>query len=284
MKRKIMTMIFVLSVGCLFSTNALADEKLMLFCGAGLKPPFEELTQIFTRTSGIEITANYASVGALYSQVLLSKQGDLFVVPSPDLMTNAITKGVTHPDSVRNLGYVVPAIHVQKGNPKNIKNLRDLVHPGIRLALGNPETVFIGTLAVEIIEKGLSPEEKTLLRRNLVTYSEDFPRLSSLLLLQQVDAIIGFHYLGELYPDKVETLKLKPEETHRIGAGQIAVLSYSKNVPSAVKFIDFLLSEEGKKIFKKYHYFGTPEEAFAWIGGQKSIGGAYTVPQGWIIK
>jgi len=279
-----MTLILVLSVGLLLLTNASGDEKLVLFCGAHLKPPFEELTQIFTRTSGIEINASYASVGALYSQVFLSKQGDLFVVPSPDLMTNAIAKGVIHPDSVRNLGYVVPAINVQKGNPKNIKSLKDLARPGIRIALGNPETVFIGTLAVEIIEKGLSAEGKTVLRKNLVTYSEDFPRLSSLLLFQQVDAIIGFHYLGKLYPDKVETVKLKPEEIHRIGAGQIAVLSYSKNVPLALKFIDFLLSEEGRNVFKRYHYFGSPEEAFAWLGGQKPIGGAYIVPEIWITQ
>jgi len=279
-----MAMIFVLSAGFLLSTHAATHEQLMLFCGAHLKPPFEEASQIFAKIRDIEINANYASVGALYSQVFLSKQGDLFVVPSPDLMTNAIAKGVIQPDSVRDLCYVVPAINVQKGNPKNIKSLKDLARPGIRIALGNPETVFIGTLAVEIIEKGLSVEEKTFLRKNLVTYSEDFPRLSSLLLLQQVDAIIGFHYLGELYPDKVETVKLKSDEIHRIGAGHIAVLSYSKNVTFAFKFINFLVSEEGRNVLKRYHYFGTPEEAFAWVGGQKPIGGAYTVPQGWITK
>ena len=199
-------------------------------------------------------------------------------------MENAIAKGLIRPDSVKNFGYVAPAINVQKGNPKNIKGLKDLTRPGIRIALGNPETVFIGMLAVEILEKGLLPEERSLLRKNLVTYSEDFPKLSSLLLLKQVDAIIGFHYLGEWYPDKVETVKLKAEEIHRIGAGQIAVLSYSKNTPSALKFIDFLMSGDGKNILRKYHYFAAVEEAFAWVGEQKPVGGLYAIPPGWIGK
>lgn len=284
MKLRIVEVILVLSVICVLSTNALADEKLMLFCDAVFRQPFEDVAQIFMKTSGIKLHANYTSTDALYSQIiLLGRQWDLFAVPSPGQMKNAIAEGLIHPDSVKNFGYVAPAINVQKGNPKNIKGLRDLARPGIRIALGNPETV-IGMLVEEIIEKGLSPEERSLLRRNLVTYLDDFPNRSSRLLLKQVDVLIGPHYLGEWYPDKVETVKLRAEEIYRIGAGQIAVLAHSGNAPSALKFIDFLLSGDGKNIFRKYHYFGTAEEAFAWVGGQKPVGGEYVIHRGWISK
>jgi molybdate transport system substrate-binding protein len=45
-----------------------------------------------------------------------------------------------------------------------------------------------------------------------------------------------------------------------------------------------MLSAEGRAIFKKYHYFMTPEEAGAWIGTKKPVGGEYLLPAEWIRK
>jgi len=276
--------VLVLLFIAMSSTGAIADEKLMLFCGAHFKQPMDEITGLFREKIGIEINSNYASVGTLFSQIMLGKQGDMLILPSNDLMEKAKEKGLILPDSIKGLGYSVPAINIQQGNPKNIRTLKDLARPGIRVALGNPETVFIGTLGVEIVEKTLSSEEKNLFRKNVVAYAEDFPKLSSMLMLKQVDAIIGFHYLGLWYPDKVETVKFKPEEIQRISAGQASIISYSKNIPSARRFIDFLMTGECQAVFKKDNYFATPEEAFSWIGAKKPIGGEYTVPQDWIKR
>ena len=79
----IVEIILIVAAICGLSTCAMAGENLMLFCGAGFKQPIEEVVQMFMKTSGIELHANYASIGALYSQILLSRQGDLFIVPSP---------------------------------------------------------------------------------------------------------------------------------------------------------------------------------------------------------
>jgi molybdate transport system substrate-binding protein len=53
--------------------------------------------------------------------------------------------------------------------------------------------------------------------------------------------------------------------------------SSSKNRDLAQRFIDFILSEEGRAIFQKYHYLMTPDEAFAYIGEKKPVGGEYAV-------
>ena len=50
--------------------------------------------------------------------------------------------------------YLVPSINVRAGNPKGIQGLRDLLKPGIRVAIANPENVCVGTYAVEIVEVG----------------------------------------------------------------------------------------------------------------------------------
>jgi molybdate transport system substrate-binding protein len=45
-----------------------------------------------------------------------------------------------------------------------------------------------------------------------------------------------------------------------------------------------MLSPESQAVFKKYHYFATPQEAAVWLGASKSVGGEYIVPEGWIQK
>lgn len=282
MQKKISLLVLfsLLSVFFLTSHGA-CKEPLLIFCGAAFKRPMEEIVTLYRQKTGAEVNVNYGGGGSLFSQILLSRQGDVFVVPSPDIMERAKTKGVIVSDSIKDIAYVAPCINVQNGNPKNIQGLKDLAKPGIRVGLANPEIVYIGAIAVEIIEKNLSPEEKKAIRNNIVTYVEDFNKLATLVVLKQVDAIIGFHFLGGWYPDKVDTVKLKPNKVARIGAGQAAVISYTGNRKGANEFIRFLSSEEAKAIFRKNHYFSSPDDAFRWVGAKKPIGGEFTAIEGW---
>ena len=50
----------------------------------------------------------------------VAKRGDIFAPGSPDYMEGAIKDGVIDPKSVRIVAYMVPAIVVLKGNPKNM--------------------------------------------------------------------------------------------------------------------------------------------------------------------
>ena len=43
--------------------------------------------------------------------------------------------------------------------------LKDLTKEGVRVAIANPEMVCVGTYAVEIIEKNLTPEEKAKVQK-----------------------------------------------------------------------------------------------------------------------
>jgi spermidine synthase len=84
--------------------------------------------------------------------------------------------------------------------------------------------------------------------------------------------------------ERIETIPLKRYEIVRVGYIPIAVSKFTANRKLAQKFIDFVLSEEGKKIFKKYHYFMSPDEAYEWIGQKKPVGGEYEVPKNWLKR
>jgi len=277
------SLVLVFMLSCL-PVQAYAGEKLMLFCGAALKRPMDEIVMVFEKTTDIKVDVVYGAVGTLLAQMEFIKRGDIFVSPSEDMMAKAKKKGLVVNKTLKNIVYFVPCINVQKGNPKNIKGLKDLTREGIKIAIANPEFVYIVMLATEIIDKNLNDREKADFKNNLITHAEDFNKLAMFVALKQIDAIIGFHFLEGWYPDKIENVKLDAKQLSRIGAAQAGIVNFSKSNAVAQKFLDFLHSEKTRSIFKKYHYFSSPEEAFQWLGGRKIIGGEYPVANDWIHK
>jgi molybdate transport system substrate-binding protein len=267
-----------------FLVQSSHSEELTVFAGAASKPPTEEAAKVFEKKTGVKVNVNYGGSGFMLSQMILSKSGDIYFPGSSDFMELAKKKGLVFPETERYVVYLVPAINVQKGNPKRIKSLKDLTRPGVRVAIANPEGVCIGLYAIEIIEINVTPADKAAFKANLVNYTESCEKTATAVSLKAVDAVIGWSVFQHWSPDRIETIPLKKEEVVRIGYIPIAVSKFTRNRILAQKFIDFVLSDEGRALFKKYHYFMSPEEASQYIGGPKPIGGEYAVPKDWIVK
>lgn len=261
-----------------------AEERLMVFAGAASKPPTEEAAKAFEKKTGVKVDVVFGGSGYVLSQMILVKKGDIYFPGSSDYMELAKKKGVVFPETEKYVVYLVNAINVQKGNPKNIKTLKDLTQPGIRVAIANPEGVCVGAYAVEIIEKNFSPEEKAQFKKNLINYTESCEKTATAISLKAADAVIGWRVFHYWDPERIETIPLKKSEISRIGYIPVAIAKFTQNRELAQKFIDYLLSEEGKAIYRKYNYFMTPDEAVVWIGGKKPVGGEYVVPKEWLKK
>lgn len=95
--------------------------------------------------------------------------------------------------------------------------------------------------------------------------------------------MIGWSVFEHWDPATVETVPLKSDEVIRVGYIPIAISRFTKNRELAQRFIDFMTSEDALSIFKKYKYFTSSEEAFAWIG-QRPVGGEYHVPDEWVKR
>lgn len=264
--------------------TAYAGQRLMVFAGAASKPPTEEAVKAFEKKMGVKVDVVFGGSGYVLSQMILSKQGDIYFPGSSDYMEIAKKKSVVFPETEKYIVYLVPAINVQKGNPKNIKTLKDLTKPGLKVAIANPEGVCVGAYAVEIIEKNFTVQEKAQFKRNLINYTESCEKTATAISLKTADAVIGWRVFQHWDPERIETIPLKKSEIPRIGYIPIAIAKYTQNRALAQRFIDFLLSEEGKAIYRKYNYFMTPDEAFAWIGEKKPVGGEYVVPADWLKR
>ena len=268
----------------LFLLSQASAEELLIFAGAASKPATEEAAKIYEKKTGTRVNITFGGSGFVLSQMELAKQGDIYFPGSSDFMEVAKQKNLVFPETEKNVVYVVPALNVQKGNPKGIKTLADLTKPGLRVAIANPEGVCLGLYAVEIIEKNLSTDAKANLKKNIVNYTESCEKTATAISLKAVDVVIGWGVFQHWDPERIETIPLNKKEIVRVGYIPIAISKFTAKKASAQAIIDFILSDEGKAIFRKYHYFMSPEEAFAWIGEKKPIGGNYSIPTEWTRK
>jgi molybdate transport system substrate-binding protein len=260
-----------------------ATESLLFMAGAAAAPVVEELAKAFESKTGIKVEISVGGSGMLLSQIKLAKKGDVYFPGSIDFIDQAKREGQIDETTITPVVYLVPAINVQRGNPHNVKCLKDLCRPGLKVAFANPESVCLGVFATELVEQFFSPEEKAAVRKNLVTYTESCEKTATAISLKSVDAVIGWSVFENWNPELIETVKLSPEEVIRISYLAVAVTKYAKNPETAKKFIEFMQSEEGLSFFKRYKYFTTANEALEYLGAEKPVGGKpFAVPTDWM--
>jgi len=275
---------------CLFILNIFIfscvnnDEKILIFAGSVSKPAIEEFVKMFENETGIKTEVVFGGSGFILSQMIMSNKGDIYFPGSSDYMEIAKQKDVVFAETERIICYLVPAINVKKGNPKHIKYLKDLLKKDVKIAIANPEGVCVGIYAIEIIEDNFTTNEKDEFKSHLLNYTGSCSKTASAITLETVDAVIGWRVFEHWDNSNIETIALNKSEIVRIGYIPIAVSKFTKRKENSEKFIDLITSTKGKEIFKKYGYFTKEQEAFDFIGEEKTIGGNYKVPKNWIIK
>ena len=253
------------------------EKSITAFCGSASKPAMEEAAQAFEEETGIKVYLNFSGSGTMLSQLKISGEGDLYIPGSPDYMMKAERDGIVYVDSVEILAYLVPAILVQEGNPKNIQSLSDLAQPGIEVGIGDPETVCVGLYAIEVLEyNGLIDDIRQA--GTIVTHAESCSKTASLVALKAVDAILGWRVFSYWNPDSIDVVFLKPEQIPRLAYVPGAISTFTKDRESAQRFLDFLTSPKGQQIFNNWGYIATEDEARQFTTDAE-IGGEYELPE-----
>ncbi len=256
------------------TTTSLAGKEISAFAGSASKPALDEAAKAFEQQTGAKVYLTYGGSGTVLSQMELAKTGDLYIPGSPDYLVKAEKDGVTDPTTTKIVAYLIPAINVQPGNPKNIQSLVNLANPGIRVGIGNPNTVCVGLYAIEILDNNhLLPE----VYKNIVTQASSCDATATLISLRSADAVMGWSVFHSWDPKNIDTIYLKPEQITRLAYIPAAVSTLTKKKEAAGAFIDFLISPEGQDIFRKWGYDVTEAEARKYAPNAK-IGGEYPLP------
>ncbi len=267
--------IVLFPAGCLWRRGGVRTE-LECFVGSASKPAVEELAAEFEKKEGVRVLLHFGGSGKVLSQMRIARRGDVYLPGSSDFMEKAKAGGDVKPETERIVAYLLPAMVVRKGNPKNIRRLEDLARPGVRVGLARPRSVCVGLYAVEILMKaGLY--DKVL--PNVVAYAESCSRTARLVAMGDVDVIMGWRVFEKWTPDRVEAVMIEPSRIPRIGYIPAAVSSYSRHPALASRFVSFLVSKRGREVFRKWGYISTLEEARRYTLPDTPVGGAWKLPE-----
>lgn len=258
--RRVVCAVIIITVVFFIGCDSKEDKKskpkeLLLYCGAGIRPPADELVEVFEREYGIKIALDYAGSEVLLSKIKLVHQGDLYMPGDKHYIEQA-----AQADMIlfrKSVCYWVPTILVQKGNPKEIHSLEDLLKPGIKLGLGDSDVCAIGRTSKQILEKNDISWEK--IQKNLVFQSLTVNELGMQIQAKALDAVIVWDAMARYYSDQGDEISI-PVESNVISTVDIGVLKFSNHQELAKKFMDFVASEAGQQIFQKHNYSTkTPE-------------------------
>jgi molybdate transport system substrate-binding protein len=232
-----------------------ANVSLRLYCGAGLRPPVDEIAMAFQQKHGIKIECDYAGSEVLLSKLKHSKEGDLYMPGDAHYVDQAAAEGMVVVRTA--VASQEPVILVKKGNPKGLKSLHDFARPGLNLALGDGKACAIGKSTLALLKKnGLDLQA---VEKNKVYNGMTVSELALQVKLGQADASVVWDATAKLFADQTDTIQI-PAAQNIISIVPVATLSFSQHADSALKFLEFVRSEESRRIFERHGYSAAPQQ------------------------
>lgn len=234
------------------------DKSLIVYCGAGLREPMEEIAKIYEEKEGVVIKYTFGGSAQLLSQMELLGSGDVYMPGARAYIDSAAKKGFIE-NSVgdsNDVVYHILLIATQKGNPKNIHSLKDLTKEGVNVGIGEPEGNAVGQASKSVLTKNNLWED---MQDNIVVKSGTVNELLVYLKMEQVDAVLIWSELPS--PELFDIVNIPLEEGF-VKVVPIGKLTFSEKPDEAQKFVDYVSSDEGKEIFLKYNFETYPNPKY----------------------
>jgi len=259
----------IISAGCISSApgtevtpvptqvmaTATSQSSILVFAGAGLKAPLDEIGAAFTKKYDIAVQYNYGGAGTLVSQMNLTRKGDVFMPGSTTEFKTARDQGLVNTSQL--IAYHVPVIVVKKGNPKNITSLKDFAEPGLKIALGDVNATAIGKAGAQMFQK---LNITAAVEKNVITRTPTINELTVIMNTGQADAALLT--LDQVNPDTMDVIPI-PVSENVVLITPIGVTTYSQNPEAASQYVAFVASDEGKAFFAKYGFPIYPDPVYA---------------------
>jgi len=231
--------------------------ELLVYCGAGMREPMDEIASVFTERTGIPINFVFGGSNTLLTQMELTGMGDVYMPGATAYFEAARGKGLVREE--HRIVYHVPVIAVPKGNPANITSLADMTKPGVRVALGENPGTAIGQLTDNLLKKNNILDD---VEKNLVTRSGTVNELLVYISMEQAD--VGIIWEDLYVPEKMDMIYI-PNAENLVKIVPIGVLVSSEHPDEAEQFTAFVISDEGKEIFIRHGFITYPSEIYAEI-------------------
>lgn len=235
----------------LIAVNSYAGD-LMIFSGAGLMKPMEEMRTNFEKEHGISADVHYGGSGEIFGMLGAGQPCDVLIPGDEKYTMDAMNNGWVIKETIKKMVLHIPVLAVPKGNPAGVKSFVDLSREGVKVALGDPKGPAIGRLAKNILEKNKLWDS---VQPNIEVYAPTVNQLLIYVALNQVDAAIVWEDLVTWAEGKgkIEVIRV-PDEQNSIKTIPTSVCTKAQNMDLAKKFNDYISSKEGLEIWKKWGF------------------------------
>lgn len=223
-------------------TADLSDETLMIYCGAGMQEPFQEIADAFNEQTGCQMEVTYANAAQIQTQISTSQEGDFFIAGSKEEVTPIDDYVAASKDLVKH----IPVLAVAERNPKSIAGIEDLANENIVTVIGDPESTPIGKIA----QKAFSDFDISD-KINLGATTTTAPQLATVISLGEADAAIVWKENCNV--DGVEICQTTDLDNY-VKVIPAARLNFNTESPAADEFLKFLASDTAADIWKTYGY------------------------------
>lgn len=225
---------------------------------AAFKKQYPQYQRIFAETLPPGILAKQTEGGSLtVGNMRITLQPDVYTAGKSriDQMNDYFSDTVVY-------AYNKLAIMVKAGNPKNIKSLKDLARSDVRVSMPNPEWEGIGKRIEEAYVKAGGDELKNTIMvtkvKDSTTYLTQIHHRQSpmRILYHQSDAAPVWYseaFYQQMVKHPVETVNIPANEN--IKATYMAgLMKKAPHAQAAKDFMNFLISDIAKDIYKKYGF------------------------------
>jgi molybdate transport system substrate-binding protein len=228
-----------------------SKPDLLLFSGAGIRLAASSLVEEFSKENSVQISIDYDGSGRLLGKISSIQKGDLFMPGSRLYVDIAAEKGLLIKDSIKTVAYFIPVVLVQKGNPKNIRSVKDFTREGIKIGIGDERSAAVGKKAQKIFKiNNIDPEEVS---RNVVYKSGTVDELGIAIQMKNVDAVIIWDVNAKYFSEYGDIIPI-PVEKNSVSEIPIGILKASKYKKEAKEFIDFITSPDGRELLAKKNF------------------------------
>ena len=258
MNKPVFVAIFAALVLSMSAGFAQSPDELTVFTAASLTGAFGEIGEMYENETGIHVAFNFDGSQALRTQLENGAYADLFASANMKQMNAVRESGLVNNSSVAIFTRNKLSLIVPKDNPANIRNMTDLARPGVKIVMGTKD-VPVGDYALQIIarlgnDSAYGPDYERDVLANVISQETNVNYVVTKVALGEADA--GFAYISDITQDmtsKIDKIVI-PDEYNIIAEYPMGMLLESKYPAESQRFMDLVMSDEGRAVLEKYGF------------------------------
>lgn len=260
----LLTSIALIGLLVLGNPNRKASKQVVrtiqLLAAAGLREPIQEIASRYEAECGVKVDIQFGGSNSLLSQIKVNRLStpDLLLVADESYTQQAVESNLAK--EVLAIAVQRPCIIVQKNSTLQIRSLDDLMVPGRRLSIGNPDQAAIGKVVREALQKAPTADgsnqwkrlETQVLQHGV--YKPTVNEVANDVRIGAVDAGIVWTSTvsSPAYQESLRVIEL-PELSSESEIVSMAVLSSSPQPTEALKFARYVSARNrGLEVFRSH--------------------------------